>query len=109
MVGGGAYMPATDQLARLRDAIADDRTGPELEEVVADIRRKDGGGGAPDELKTAPRGYAADHPRIALLRLKGIIGWWDHDPGPWLHSEGARDTGAEWSLFLTPLNGCVVA
>ena len=28
---------------------------------------------AHDELKTAPRGYAKDHPRIALLRRKGLI------------------------------------
>ena len=26
-----------------------------------------------DELKTAPRGYAKDHPRIELLRRKGLM------------------------------------
>jgi uncharacterized protein (TIGR02453 family) len=109
MVGGGAYMPATDQLARLREAIDHDRTGPELEAIVADIRRKDGEVGAHDELKTAPRGYPADHPRIELLRLKGIIGWWNHEPGPWLHSEAARDTVAEGWRSLGPLNAWLVA
>jgi uncharacterized protein (TIGR02453 family) len=109
MVGGGAYMPATDQLARLREAIDDDRIGPELEAIVADIRRKDGEVGAHDELKTAPRGYPADHPRIELLRFKGIIGWWNHEPGPWLHSEAARDTVAEGWRGLGPLNAWLVA
>ena len=36
-------------------------------------------------LKTAPRGYSADHPRIDLLRQDGIIGIWAHRPGAWLH------------------------
>ena len=109
MVGGGAYMPATDQLARLRKAIDDDRAGPELEAIVADIRRKDGEVGAHDELKTAPRGYPADHPRIELLRFKGIIGWWNHEPGPWLHAEAARDMVAEDWRSLGPLNAWLVA
>ena len=26
-------------------------------------------------LKTAPRGYAKDHPRIELLRQKGLVGY----------------------------------
>jgi uncharacterized protein (TIGR02453 family) len=108
MVGGGAYMPATDQLARLREGIADDRTGPELEAIVHDIRLKDGEVGAHDELKTAPRGYPADHPRIGLLRLKGIIGWWNHEPGAWLQSQAARDRVAEGWRSLAPLNAWLV-
>lgn len=103
MVGGGAYMPATEQLARLRDAIADDRTGPELERIVASIRGNGGEVGAHEQLKTAPRGYPADHPRIELLRFKGIIGWYQHEPGPWLHSTKARDTVAEGWRSLRPL------
>ena len=31
--------------------------------------------GAHDELKSAPRGYAKDHPRIDLLRRKGLTVW----------------------------------
>jgi len=109
MVGGGAYMPASDQLARLRAAIADDRTGPELESIAADIRRRGGEVGAHDEVKTAPRGYPADHPRIELLRLKGIIGWWDHEPGSWLSSPAARDRVADGWRALRPLNAWLVA
>src|ERR687892_568771 len=48
---------ADGPLARLRAAIADDKTGPELEEIVAEIRRGGGEVGAHEELKTAPRGY----------------------------------------------------
>ena len=103
MVGGGAYTPDGEHLARLRAAIADDKTGTELEEIVAEIRRGGGEVGAHEELKTAPRGYPADHPRIELLRLKGIIGWYDHPPGPWLQSTAARDQVADGWRSLRPL------
>ena len=104
MVGGGAYTPDGEHLARLRAAIADDKTGPELDEIVAEIRRGGGEVGAHEELKTAPRGYPADHPRIELLRLKGIIGWYDHPAGPWLQSAAARDQVADGWRSLSPLN-----
>jgi uncharacterized protein (TIGR02453 family) len=109
MVGGGAYMPAGDQLARLRTAIAADGTGRELETIAADIRRRGGEIGAHDEVKTAPRGYPADHPRIELLRLKGIIGWWDHEPGPWLSTAETRDRVADGWRALAPLNAWLAA
>jgi Conserved hypothetical protein (DUF2461) len=35
-------------------------------------------------LKSAPRGYRADHPRIALLRHKGLTTWQHWAPEPWL-------------------------
>ena len=104
MVGGGAYYLAGDELARLRAAIDDDRTGPELERIVADLRAEGAETGAHETLKTAPRGYPADHPRIELLRNKGIIGWWEHPPRRWLHTAAARDRVAEAWRRLRPLN-----
>jgi uncharacterized protein (TIGR02453 family) len=109
MVAGGAYMMAADQLARLRAAIDDDRTGTELERITADIRRHKGEIGAHDELKTAPRGYPVDHPRIELLRYKGITGWFTHPPRPWLHTPEARRKVAEGWRALAPLNAWLAA
>lgn len=104
MTGGGIFHGASDQLARLRAAIDDDRTGAELEGIVADIRARKGQIGAHDELKTAPRGYPKDHPRIELLRYKGLIGWYEHPPRAWLHKPSARDRVAEDWRSLAPLN-----
>jgi uncharacterized protein (TIGR02453 family) len=68
-VGGGLYEPTRDQLARGREAI--DRR-PKAADALADIvdelsRQRYELAGPP--LRTAPRGYARDHPRIELLRL----------------------------------------
>lgn len=70
----GIPMPAPDQLASLRAAIADDRSGPAF--VSAVQRAVDGGrtvhSGRWDPLKRTPRGYPPDHPRAEHLRWKGV-------------------------------------
>jgi uncharacterized protein (TIGR02453 family) len=79
--GTGYYALSADQLARMRDAIADDATGPALEEAIATAR--DAGQETFGEaLKTAPRGYARDHPRVHLLRHKSMIAGSRLEPGP---------------------------
>ena len=57
-----------------------------------------------ESLKTAPRGYPQDHPRIDLLRQKGIIGWWEHPPRKWLATPTARQRVADGWRALGPLN-----
>ncbi len=69
--GAGMWEMNPEQLARYREAVADDGRGTDLEQVIAVIEKADitvHGHGA---LKSAPRGYPADHPRVALLRLQG--------------------------------------
>jgi uncharacterized protein (TIGR02453 family) len=104
MIGGGAYHLAGEPLDRLREAIDDDRTGRELEEIVADLRAAGAQTGAHEQLKTAPRGYPKDHPRIDLLRNKGIVGWWEHPPRRWLQTPEARSRLADGWRRLGPLN-----
>jgi uncharacterized protein (TIGR02453 family) len=70
--GTGYYRMARDQLERYREAVAGDRSGPDLEAAAAGAE----GAGlelAGDSLRTAPRGYPRDHPRIELLRRKELI------------------------------------
>jgi uncharacterized protein (TIGR02453 family) len=81
-VGSGYHHMARDQLARFRAAVADDDTGPELEAVVAELERRYEIGGA--ALATAPRGYPRDHPRIGLLRHKGLTVGREFGTPPWL-------------------------
>ena len=70
-VGAGFYHAEAPDLARIRDAIADERTGPELVKVLTSLRRKGFELGG-ETLKTSPRGYDADHPRIDLLRHRSM-------------------------------------
>jgi uncharacterized protein (TIGR02453 family) len=70
--GTGYYVLATDQLARFRAAVLDDETGPELERVLEAVRAA-GLETWGESLKTAPRGFPRDHPRVVLLRHKLLI------------------------------------
>jgi uncharacterized protein (TIGR02453 family) len=104
MTGAGLFHPAKDQLAKLRAAIDDDRTGTELEELTEGLRAAGATIEAHDALATAPRGYPKDHPRIELLRMKGIIGTFSHRPAAWLHTAKARDVVAGDWRTLRPLH-----
>jgi uncharacterized protein (TIGR02453 family) len=101
--GGGVYAPDRERLGAIRAAIADDDAGAELERIVARLR-DDGLDLLTDgSLKTAPRGYRADHPRIALLRLPHLAAGVMHEPAPWLHTaEAKRRIVAAWRS-VTPL------
>jgi uncharacterized protein (TIGR02453 family) len=70
-VGVGFYEAAADRLARVREAVANDRTGPELEKILAGLAKKGWELGG-EKLKTTPKGYDANHPRIDLLRHKSM-------------------------------------
>lgn len=89
MAASGYYMMASDQLERFRAAVADDKTGPALEAAIAAVRaaKLHVSHGGSEPLKTAPRGYPKDHPRIALLRWKGVIGSKDFGAPSWLHTK----------------------
>ncbi len=73
MVAVGYYMMAKDQLERFRQAVDDDAAGTDLESLVAVVAKRGYSTSAPDELKSAPRGYPRDHPRVELLRRKGMV------------------------------------
>lgn len=70
----GAYMMAPDQLERYREAVAADVTGSALQKILGDLSQRgyEVGHGMTEPLKTAPRGYPKDHPRVDLLRQKAV-------------------------------------
>lgn len=70
-VGAGFYEASPTRLAAFRTAIDNDLYGPALEQVIAKLRRKGWAIGG-ETLKTSPRGWDADHPRIDLLRHKSL-------------------------------------
>ncbi|WP_109527829.1 MULTISPECIES: DUF2461 domain-containing protein [Nocardia] len=70
-VGGGFYSGTPAQIAQYRATVDDDVRGRELEAILAKLRKQGFAIGG-DTLKTKPKGYEADHPRIELLRHKSI-------------------------------------
>jgi uncharacterized protein (TIGR02453 family) len=101
--GAGMWQLSPEQLARYRDAVASDDAGAELEQVIARIEKEDitiHGHGA---LKSAPRGYPADHPRIALLRYKGLTAWRQWPVEPWLETASAKDRIVSFFRTTQPL------
>jgi uncharacterized protein (TIGR02453 family) len=90
MVAAGYYWMAKDQLKRFRDAVVAEQTGAQIEALVADAKRAKYDVGAIDELKTAPRGYDKDHPRIELIRRKGLMLSKNLGTPKWLHSKQAE-------------------
>ena len=103
-VGNGMYGMAPDQLDRYRQAVARDRTGGELEDAIAAIEKEGIGVSGRDVLKSAPRGYPADHPRIGLLRYKGIVAWKEWPVEAWLETVAARDRVAGFWRATRPLS-----
>jgi uncharacterized protein (TIGR02453 family) len=90
-VGCGMWEMARDQLERYREAVDADRSGTDLTSLVADARSDGLEVMGHDTLKTAPRGYPKDHPRIELLRYKGIVAWQDWPAAAWLGTRRAKD------------------
>ena len=106
MCGTGYYAMAKDQLARFRAAVDDNKTGPAIE-AIADGLGKKYAIGAISELKTAPRGFPKDHPRIELLRRKGLLMSKELGAPKWLHTKKAAtrirdiwEAGSEMNAWL---------
>ncbi|MPY96815.1 MAG: TIGR02453 family protein [Actinophytocola sp.] len=90
MVGGGCFHLQSDQIARFRQVIDTDLHGPELERIVATLRES-GWEIKGEQLKTKPRGYSDDHPRIDLLRHKSLYAVQRWEPDDTLHEPACLD------------------
>lgn len=102
MVAGGYYRMASDQVARYRAAVDDERRGVDLQVRLAALRAEELTV-AGETLKTRPRGYDADHPRIELLKHKGLYAWRGWEPDDVLHEAGAQERVATTWRALRPL------
>jgi uncharacterized protein (TIGR02453 family) len=108
MVGVGFYEASAGRLAVIREAMSDDAHGAQLAGILADL--EDSGwtvGG--QTLKTAPRGYDVDHPRIALLRHKSLTVGREYGFDPVIHSPRLVDRVREDWRAAAPLLDWVAA
>jgi len=94
---------APDQLDRYRRSVADDSSGAELARITGLL---DGQGITlicHEVLKSAPRGYPADHPRIDLLKHKGLAAYREWPVEAWLATPAAADRVKEFLVSTGPL------
>lgn len=83
--GAGFYDASSSDLARIRASIVNDLTGHQLGKILAKLTRAGFTVGG-DRLKTTPRGFAADHPRIDLLRHRTLTVTKDYGFEPVIHT-----------------------
>ncbi len=102
LIAAGIYRTEPDQVARLREGIADGRKGAALARAVGKARAGGLALGEP-ELKRVPRGFAPDHARADLLRHRRLVLSRREAKLPaWLHEAEAVDRIANWFDAATP-------
>jgi uncharacterized protein (TIGR02453 family) len=104
IAGSGYYHMAADQLDRYRDALDGDKVGTEIVAITDALRSEGLDLTAISSLKTAPRGYAREHPRIELLRLKGLVATHRWKPAKWMQTNAVVDrVRVAWEI-CAPMN-----
>ncbi|MEV0996357.1 DUF2461 domain-containing protein [Nonomuraea sp. NPDC050202] len=88
-VAGGVYSTASDQVARYRAAVDEDLSGKPLESITGALAAQ-GYELLGDRLKTRPRGFDENHPRIELLRHRSLFAGMRFEPQEWVHTAQVR-------------------
>ncbi|MBF6330690.1 DUF2461 domain-containing protein [Nocardia transvalensis] len=98
-VAGGVYGTSPEQLSRLRTTIDDEVRGHELEQILDGLSAVGYSIGG-EKLKTRPKGYPADHPRIDLLRHKSLLVSKDFGAPDWLETpRTAKEVRKSWETM----------
>ena len=102
--GGGLYMPDPARLQAYRTAVDREKSGSQLAEIVEGLHAAGYQTMAHEVLKTTPKGFPKDHPRIELLRHKGIAMMKDWPVGAWLGTAKAKERVLNTLRAGVPLN-----
>jgi uncharacterized protein (TIGR02453 family) len=103
LVGGGSWRLESDQVARLRRAVADGVQGSRLKDEV-DRLAAAGYGIFGERLTRPPKGFEVPDDRIDLLRHKSLHAGRSWEPADWLHERAAlEEVRTAWRAFV-PLN-----
>jgi len=98
-LGGGFYSGMPEQVARFRAAVDEEVRGAELIAILDKLRKAKFTVGG-DQLKTKPKGYEADHPRIELLRHKSLVVSKSVGCPDWLHTKrAATEVRKSWEAI----------
>src|SRR4029078_13534744 len=103
----GFYHLVPDQLERYRAAVDDGRSGAQLVKLVREVAATGLDVQVRDPVKTPPRGYPKDHPRVELLRGKGLTAGTEFPIRKWLHTAAGRERVVETWAAPRPLSRCL--
>lgn len=102
MVAGGAYVPPMPWLTAIREKI--DRESSRFLRIINSSELKSFYGGIEGEkLKSAPKGFAKDHPMIDILKMKSYLVSRELSDRE-ITSEGAFDLILKGCRIMKPLN-----
>lgn len=101
--GVGTYFFDARQLARWRRLVAADATGAPLAALVTRLRKAGYRVGGHDDYKRVPRGFAPDHPRAELLKLRGLTAGFPDIPRGLVHRPELLDWLVTHSKATAPL------
>lgn len=102
LIAAGLYNPQSDQVERLRAAVADARRATGLRRGIERAAAAGLELGEPD-LKRVPRGFAPDHPRADLLRHRRIVVHRRVPVAKWMSTRAAGKRIADTLAGATPL------
>ncbi len=106
LAGGGFRSRGTAETASFRRAVDRPLPGAALERLVATLETSGFEIGG-DAVKTSPRGYPADHPRIALLRHKELRATRTFGAPGWLATDQVVDEVRDaWSAIRPLVDWC---
>lgn len=101
-VGVGCYRFDAAKLAAWRKAVAG-KAGAALAPVIAKLRKAGYVVGGHDDYKKVPSGFAPDHPRADLLKLRGLTGGCPEIPAGLLHKPGFAGWLVKHGKAMAPL------
>lgn len=111
-LAGGWYEPSKDQLAAWRRAADAPALAASYDKTIARLRRAGYDFSEGELLKSAPRGWSRDHPRIDMLRRTNLAIGHHFEPEPWLHDRKCLDHVRKgwrvirsWGEWLSQLPG----
>ena len=101
-VGVGSYRFDAAKLAKWRKVIAG-KPGAALVPLIMRLRKAGYAVGGHDDFKRVPSGFAPDHPRADLLKVRGLTGGFPEIPAGLLHKPGLADWLVKHGKAMAPL------
>jgi uncharacterized protein (TIGR02453 family) len=97
---GGLYLPSSTQLRRIRAWVAQDASPLEALLEDSEFRKVYSALGTERQVKTFPRGYPKDHPKMPWLRLTAFYVWRPFSKKVFFSSSFAEVLASDWRQVL---------